>query len=80
MLVQYAHCQSPSLSLPTLRHVTDLSFCISERYAKSLRSLCPELLALDSKRLRLPDLDREAQALTHAFFSIKLSSCVRVSA
>ena len=76
MPVQYAHYQSLSLSLPRLRHVTDLSFCISPRYAKSLRSLCPELLALDSKRLRLPDLDREAWALAN--FSSKLRSCVRV--
>ncbi|CAE7943482.1 unnamed protein product [Symbiodinium necroappetens] len=37
--------------------------CSLPEYAKSLRSLCPELLALDSKRLRLPDLDREIRRL-----------------
>ncbi|CAE7362028.1 Lrrc61 [Symbiodinium pilosum] len=37
--------------------------CTQPEYAKSLRSLCPELLALDSKRLRLPDLDREIRRL-----------------
>ncbi|CAE7306127.1 Lrrc61 [Symbiodinium natans] len=60
--------------LKTSRSLRHLSFqnvdnsdacpvCALPEYAKSLRSLCPELLALDSKRLRLPDLDREIRRL-----------------
>eukprot|EP00931_Biecheleriopsis_adriatica_P120398 TRINITY_DN95521_c0_g1_i1.p1 TRINITY_DN95521_c0_g1~~TRINITY_DN95521_c0_g1_i1.p1 ORF type:complete len:233 (-),score=60.69 TRINITY_DN95521_c0_g1_i1:20-718(-) len=37
--------------------------CQLPEYARSVKQMCPDLVALDSKRLRLPDLDREIRRL-----------------
>ena len=33
------------------------------RYQRLVRQHCPDLVALDSKRFRLPDLDKEVQRI-----------------
>mmetsp|Transcript_86956 Transcript_86956/g.156634 ORF Transcript_86956/g.156634 Transcript_86956/m.156634 type:complete len:231 (+) Transcript_86956:61-753(+) len=37
--------------------------CLQPEYQKRVRELCPDLVALDSKRWHLPDIDREIRRL-----------------
>eukprot|EP00421_Protoceratium_reticulatum_P075564 CAMPEP_0168431326 /NCGR_PEP_ID=MMETSP0228-20121227/38327_1 /TAXON_ID=133427 /ORGANISM="Protoceratium reticulatum, Strain CCCM 535 (=CCMP 1889)" /LENGTH=230 /DNA_ID=CAMNT_0008445437 /DNA_START=27 /DNA_END=715 /DNA_ORIENTATION=- len=48
------------------RNVDNTDFCpvcLQEEYQRQIRELCPELLALDSRRKHLPDLEKEVLRL-----------------
>mmetsp|Transcript_9863 Transcript_9863/g.19726 ORF Transcript_9863/g.19726 Transcript_9863/m.19726 type:complete len:236 (-) Transcript_9863:87-794(-) len=47
-----------------LRNIDNTDFCpvcLQDDYLRSIKDLCPDLVALDSRRLHLPDLDKEVQ-------------------
>uniref|UniRef100_A0A6T1M0B3 U2A'/phosphoprotein 32 family A C-terminal domain-containing protein n=1 Tax=Alexandrium monilatum TaxID=311494 RepID=A0A6T1M0B3_9DINO len=48
------------------RNVDNTDFCpvcLQEDYLRTVKDLCPDLAALDSRRRHLPDLDKEVQRL-----------------
>mmetsp|Transcript_18048 Transcript_18048/g.56818 ORF Transcript_18048/g.56818 Transcript_18048/m.56818 type:complete len:181 (-) Transcript_18048:78-620(-) len=49
-----------------LRNIDNSDFCpvcLQEDYLRTVKELCPDLAALDSRRGHLPDLEREVQKL-----------------
>lgn len=57
---------APSLRHLQLQNVDGSDFCpvcLQPEYRRDIREMCPDLVALDSRRKHLPDLDKEAADL-----------------